>query len=103
MAQIGPFEQYPSRYEDWFHKNRFAYRSELAAVKRIIPLNGKGIEIGVGSGRFAGFLGVRIGVEQSQEMMKLAVQKGVSVIRGIAENLPIKDETIDFSFYYHKG
>lgn len=97
MARIGPFEKYPNRYENWFHKHKFAYRSELACVKRIIPLNGRGIEIGVGSGRFAGPLGIKIGVEPSQKMVRLAVKRGLRVIQGIAETLPIGDERFDFS------
>ena len=96
MARIAPFEQYPNRYEKWFHKNKFAYMSELAAVKRIVPLNRKGIEIGIGSGRFAAPLGIRVGIEPSQKMIELAVQRDIRVIQGIAEVLPVGDERFDF-------
>ena len=96
MARIGPFEQYSKQYENWFHQNKFAYQSELAAVKRIIPMNGKGIEVGVGSGRFAGSLDIKIGIEPSQKMIRLAVQRRIRVIQGVAETLPIKDERFDF-------
>ena len=97
MARIGPFEHHPNRYENWFHKNKFAYGSELAALKRIIPLNGKGIEIGVGSGQFAGPLEIRIGIDPSQKMIELAVLKNIRVMKGIAEALPVQDEMFDFA------
>jgi len=97
MARIGPFEQYSKRYDNWFNQNKLAYRSELAALKRIIPLSSKGVEVGVGSGRFAGPLGVQFGIDPSQKMIKLAVQRGVRLIRGIAESLPLGDESFDFS------
>lgn len=96
MARIEPFEKYPTRYERWFQANQFAYQSELAAIKRIIPLNGKGIEIGVGNGRFAAPLGIRIGIEPSQKMLQWACLRNIRVIRGVAEVLPIGDEQFDF-------
>ncbi len=48
MPKIKPFEKYHKRYDDWFEKNRFAYESEILAVKELMPVNGEGIEIGVG-------------------------------------------------------
>jgi len=63
MPKLKPFEEYTKRYEDWFKKNKFAYESELLAVKELIPANGEGIEIGVGSGKFAEPLGIKLGVE----------------------------------------
>ena len=96
MARIGPFEQYSKQYESWFHQNKFAYQSELASVKRIIPMNGKGIEVGVGSGRFAGPLDIKIGIEPSQKMIRMAVQRRIRIIQGVAETLPIKDEKFHF-------
>ena len=64
-AKIAPFEQYASRYESWFSKHRFAYKSELEAVRRQLPWGKNGIEIGVGSGRFAAPLGIKLGLEPS--------------------------------------
>jgi len=36
MAIIEPFEQHCIQYENRFEKNRFAYQSELAAIKEFI-------------------------------------------------------------------
>jgi len=97
MPKIEPFEEYPKRYENWFEKNKFAYESELLAVKALIPENGEGIEIGVGSGRFAEPLGIKLGVEPSQEMRRIAEKRGIKVIDGVAEKLPFDDRQFAFA------
>jgi SAM-dependent methyltransferase len=42
----------------------------------------------VGSGRFAAPLGITIGLEPSGALSRLAQQRGIDVIRGLAEYLP---------------
>jgi len=97
MPRVEPFEKHTDQYEKWFEKNRFAYESELRAVKTLLPKNGTGIEIGVGTGRFAAPLGIKLGVEPSQEMGNIARQKGIEVLDGIAEELPFDDAQFDFA------
>ena len=97
MPKIEPFEKYTNRYEEWFDKNRFVYESEVAAVKRFILRKGTGIEIGIGSGRFAKPLEIKYGVEPSPEMGKLARKLGIKVTEGVAENLLFEDEKFDFA------
>ena len=63
MAKIKPFEEHASEYEAWFENNRFVYESEVLAIKEQLPDKGKGIEVGVGSGRFAAPLGIRFGAD----------------------------------------
>ena len=67
MAKVGPFEKHASRYEEWFEKNRSVYESELQAVKAQLPPYERGVEVGVGSGRFAAPLGIGIGVETIEQ------------------------------------
>jgi len=93
--RIKPFEEHYDRYERWFEEHRYAYLSELEAVKRLIP-EGEGIEVGVGSGRFAEPLGIKLGVEPSSKMAEIARKKGIEVVKGIAEDLPFDDESFDF-------
>lgn len=95
MVKCGPFEKEPVRYEEWFEENRFAYESELLAVKNQLP-DGTGVEIGAGSARFAGPLGIKIGVEPSGKMRALARKRGVLMIDGKAETLPFLDGSFDF-------
>jgi len=96
MPKIEPFERYANKYEDWFENNKFAYESELQAIKEQLPENGEGIEIGVGSGRFAAPLGIALGLDPSKEMRKIAQKKGIEVIDGVAEELPFSDLQFDF-------
>jgi len=71
--------------------------SELEAIRQLIPTIGEGIEIGVGTGIFASKLGIKNGVEPSEKMAVEALKKGIHVIKAIAENLPIDDETYQFA------
>ena len=95
MPKVEPFEKYTSKYEDWFERNKFAYESEIRAIKMLLPKGKSSLEIGVGSGRFAGPLGIEIGVEPSRKMGKIAQQRGIKVIYAVAENLPFADSQFD--------
>ena len=96
MAKIMPFEEYTSRYEDWFERNQLAYLSELQALRSQMPGKGEGVEIGVGTGRFAAPLGIKYGVEPSAKMREIAKQRGIDVIDGQAEKLPFDDSRFDY-------
>ena len=95
--KIEPYEQNAGEYDDWFSRNRFAYESELEAVRTLLPRQGTGVEIGVGTGRFAGELGITLGVEPSRSMGNVARKRGIAVICGIAEALPFRDGRFDFA------
>jgi len=95
MPKIEPFERYVEEYENWFERNRFAYLSELEAVRSLLP-QGKGIEVGVGTGRFAVPLGIKIGLEPSKRMGEIARERGIEIIEGTAEHLPFPDSYFDF-------
>jgi SAM-dependent methyltransferase len=90
MSKIDPFEQYPERYDRWFEQHAEAYRSELHAVRELLP-PGEGIEIGVGTGRFAEPLEIPYGVEPSIQMALMAQRRRIHVIAGVAEALPLRD------------
>jgi ubiquinone/menaquinone biosynthesis C-methylase UbiE len=96
MPKIEPFERYSEKYEDWFGKNKFAYQSELLAVKALIPENSEGIEVGVGSGKFAEPLGIKLGVEPSKEMGRIAEKRGINILDTVAEKLPFNDAQFGF-------
>ena len=97
MARTEPFERHYREYENWFEENAFAYSSELSAVKTFIPASKKGIEIGIGSGRFATPLRIEIGIEPSFRMSELAKGCGLEVIAAVAEALPLGDNSFDFA------
>jgi len=96
MPKISPFEKYADQYEEWFVKNRWVYEAELRAVKAMIPYGGRGMEIGIGTGRFAEPLGIKIGVEPSKRMREIAQKRGIRALGGVAEKLPFDDSHFDF-------
>ena len=97
MPGVNAFDKSAQQYEAWFAEHPLVYVSELHAVREFIPKNGDGIEIGIGTGRFAAPLGIRRGVEPSRAMAELAKKKGLDVVSGVAENLPYKDNGLDFA------
>jgi len=97
MAKTEAFEANLDRYEAWFDKNIFVYQAELRAIKSLLPPDGKGLEIGVGSGLFAAPLGIRHGIEPSLAMAAKARERGIDVTHGIAEALPFGDAVFDFA------
>ena len=97
MVKIEPFEQHFDQYENWFVQNRHAYQAEIEAVRCHLPVEGIGLEIGVGSGLFAGPLGIQYGIEPSEKMYTQAVNRGVKVVEGIAEMLPFEDNRYDYA------
>ena len=95
-SKIAPFNAYHGRYEAWFRRHPAAYHSELLAVHARLPWHGLGIEIGVGSGRFAAPLGIKVGIDPSKTMLAYAIARGVSSIQGVAEALPFKNAVFDY-------
>jgi ubiquinone/menaquinone biosynthesis C-methylase UbiE len=55
------------------------------------------VEIGVGSGLFAEPLNIKIGIDPSDAMLKLASERGITVYKGVAEDLPFKENSFDFA------
>ncbi len=97
MDDPSPFYKHVSRYEQWFADNQWVYRAELEAVRQLLPDEGPGIDIGVGTGRFAGPLGISIGVEPSEQMAEVAKERGIKVLDGVAESLPVMDSAFRFA------
>ncbi len=96
MAKTEPFDLYSERYETWFEKHSNLYQAELAAIRKLWPPNAHNtLEIGVGSGKFALPLGIRTGIEPSEQMALKAEAHGIQVVRGVAEALPFNDSEFD--------
>jgi SAM-dependent methyltransferase len=98
MPKIEPFEQFSKAYDEWFEKNAEVYKAELELIRGLLPiyLRAKGLEVGVGSGKFAAPLGIRTGVEPSAQMAAKAEQLGIRVVLGVAEDLPFPDARFDY-------
>jgi SAM-dependent methyltransferase len=98
MTRIDAFEKYPEEYDQWFDEHPELYAAELKVLRRLIPSSSEahGLEVGVGSGKFAVPLGIGVGVEPSEKMATKARVQGVDVLSGVAENLPFADAGFDF-------
>ncbi len=97
MAKTSAFDKQAAEYDAWFDRHCLFFQAELAALRSIVPATGHGVEIGVGTARFALPLGISIGVEPSPGMAELARQRGLDVREGVAEALPFDDESFDFA------
>lgn len=94
-----PFETNASLYDQWYDDFPNIFQSEVLALRALLPVPGTWAEIGVGTGRFAAELGIRLGVEPAEGMASLARQRGIDVIRGTAERLPLDTASLDAIFF----
>lgn len=97
MAKTEPFDAHDEQYERWFEEHQAAYVSELLALRTLIPWEGHGLEIGVGTGRFAAPLGVPVGLDPSDAMLTRAAGRGIETVKGVAEALPFPDAFFDYA------
>ncbi len=98
MANTQGYENHASDYDHWFEENPALYQAEIAAIQRLLP-SGKGLEIGAGSGRFTQPLKINTGVEPAKAMREIALQRGLNVVAGVAEELPFADQSFDFAIF----
>lgn len=97
MAKTEPFDHHTDDYDRWFDQHALAYEAELKAVDALLPPTREGgLEVGVGSAKFAARLGVPVGVEPSAAMAERAAALGIDVRPGVAEALPFPDETFRY-------
>jgi len=102
MVQTEIFNKHVEQYEKWYEGYPEVYQSELAAIKeqlQKLPENIRGIEIGLGTGRFAQPLGIKEGIEPSEAMAEKAIKRGIEIIKGVAEKLPYGDLQFDFVLF----
>lgn len=92
---INSFDPIAKQYDQWFDDNMTTFLSELEAIKFFRPKQGKGVEIGVGTGRFAKEMGIEYGIDPSEAMARFARERGIKVTIANAENLPYDDGSFD--------
>lgn len=93
----GVFDKQYKKYDAWYDRRKFAFLSETAALKKVLPKKGKGLEIGVGTGRFAAELGIENGIDPSLKMLKIACLRGINAILGAGENMPFPSMSFDYA------
>jgi len=94
---VHPFDVWAFRYDEWYDRpfGRSAYIAEVACLQRLKPTFRRGLEVGVGTGRFASVLGVAFGVDPSQVELRIAQARGVQPVQGVGEALPFLAESFD--------
>jgi SAM-dependent methyltransferase len=95
MPRSAPFEAHAARYDRWFDEHPHVFASERAAVDALLP-RGPDVEtlaIGVGTGRFAP--DGAVGVDPALAPLRYARDRGVRTVRGVAEALPVRDDSVD--------
>ncbi|MFO7846933.1 MAG: class I SAM-dependent methyltransferase [Balneolaceae bacterium] len=91
------FDQNSQEYDQWFDDHPVWFQSELNALDKAVPSNGHGLEIGIGTGRFAEKLPINRGIDPSENMARVAKQRGIETFLAKAENMPFLSDTFDFA------
>lgn len=97
-----PFESFADAYDGWFEspEGRCIFITELGAFRKLLRgLPEPWLEVGVGSGRFARDLGIGYGVDPSLSLLRKAASRGIEVIRGRGEELPLRSGTFGTAFF----
>jgi SAM-dependent methyltransferase len=97
MDAMGAFDEHAHDYDRWFDEHQRLYRAEVNALGRFIPPTGLGVEIGVGTGRFAVPFGIKLGIEPSRRMAEFARDRGIAAYQAVGEALPFPDDRFDFA------
>jgi ubiquinone/menaquinone biosynthesis C-methylase UbiE len=94
-AKVNHYEKNWQEYDEWYDAHPAIYQSEIKALEKVMP-SGRGLEVGVGTGRLASPFSVQFGLDPSFNMLKLAKNRNINVIQGFGENLPFKNESFHF-------
>ncbi len=89
------FDERAREYDDWFDLNPGIFAAQVESLHAVFPSAGQGLEIGVGTGRFASRLGIQNGLDLSLPMLTIARKRGVDCVQGAAEDLPYRSGMFD--------
>jgi len=90
IASRRVFEEHAGDYDRWFDEHGTVYEAQVRMLRDAVLPPGRGLEVGVGSGRFAVPLGIGYGIDPSRVLLKMAKSRGVEVMLGEGEHLPCR-------------
>lgn len=96
------FAKEARRYDAWYDsaEGSALFQSEMSAIRPMIDTTDHpGLEIGVGSGRFASALGIDFGVDPVIESLLIARERGVRPVVGSGEALPFASRVFGVSLF----
>ena len=97
MQGVTVFDERAEEYDLWFDENKLILQAEINALRPFVPQTGKGLEIGVGTGRFAASLGVEIGIDPARRTLQFARARGIKVCQAFGERLPFEADHFDYA------
>ncbi len=95
-STINFFSERAEAYDSWYDEHRDVYLLELELL-RSIGCGGRSIDVGAGTGRFARDLGIFFALEPAIGMAYLAKGRGLDVVVGVGEHMPVRDRSLDCS------
>ena len=90
------FKNHAADYDRWFDEHGEVFAAQVRMLRGAVPDYGLGLEVGVGSGRFAEPLGICCGIDPSRELIRIARQRGIEVVIGEGEHQPYCAGTFDY-------
>jgi len=90
------FDKHAGDYDRWFDEHNDVYQAQVRMLRGAVPGHGSGLEVGVGSGRFAVPLGICCGIDPSRGLVRMAQQRGIEVVLGEGEHLPYRAGSFDY-------
>jgi SAM-dependent methyltransferase len=95
-----PFDSLASAYDVWFEdEGKLIFTIEVDAFRKVLPLLTKPwLEVGVGSGRFAQALGIKMGIDPSAKLLVMAKRQGIKVFQAKGEERFFDEETFGTIF-----
>jgi len=90
------FDIYAEEYDTWYQRNREILESECKLIESL-GLEGFGVDVGVGTGAFAPFSHVSVGVDPAVNMLRIARRRGMEVVCACGEFLPFRERVFDFA------
>ncbi len=99
MEVVELFDKYANRYDSWYDRHEDWFRKEIELIRKFVGDFELGLEVGVGTGRFALELGIKYGVDLSDRMLKLAKSRRVEVVKADARALPFRDDVFDLVLF----
>lgn len=94
----GIFDPIADSYDRWYDtpEGRAVFEAEVRCLRSLSHrIRGRWLEVGAGTGRFASALGIARGLDPSIRMLKIAARRGLEVILGRAESLPVRPDSLD--------
>ncbi|TVR15255.1 MAG: class I SAM-dependent methyltransferase [Balneolaceae bacterium] len=72
----------------------------MESAEKVIPKGKFGLEIGIGTARFAEKLSIDRGLDPSEKMVRIAKERGIQTKIGRAEQIPFEDNHFDYATFH---